>query len=75
MRDSKKCVKCGSERVVRFEGWTGRYESGNYVKAGILNQCPVDRHICLNCGYSEEWIAKVNLKMLNEYAVKKGLIE
>ena len=77
MRDSKKCVKCGSERVVRIAGNVGPYGSGNNIQIGMttLSAFPVDRYICVDCGYAEEWIAKATLKKAEEELKKRGLIE
>ncbi|MBQ8589674.1 MAG: hypothetical protein IJ486_04400 [Firmicutes bacterium] len=77
MRDSKKCVKCGSERVVCIPGNVGSYGSGNNIQIGLttLSAFPVGRYICVDCGYAEEWISKATLKQVEEELKKRGMIE
>ena len=77
MRDSKKCAKCGSERVVRIPGNVGSHGSGNNIQVGmsIFSAYPVDCYVCLDCGYAEEWISKSTLKTVEKALKKRGMIE
>ena len=58
MKNSKMCPKCGSGDIVIIDGYTGAYGSGNNVMVGatIFSTVNVDRYICCNCGFTEEWI-------------------
>ena len=66
MKNSKTCPKCGCYEIVRVEGSAGPYGSGNNIMIGatIFSAINVNRYVCLNCGYSEEWIDKEDLDKL-----------
>lgn len=57
---------------MRFEGYTGAYGAGNNLMLGstVFSAVNVNRYVCLNCGYSEEWIDKEELKKVSDS--KKG---
>lgn len=59
MKNSYTCIKCDSFDVAKIPGgdlWTkGIF---NQIKLTSLKQVLVTRYICINCGYSEEWIDK-----------------
>ena len=63
MKNSKGCPKCGGIDIVRFDGYTGAYGTGNNVMLGatIFSGVNVNRYVCLTCGYTEEWIDKKDL--------------
>ena len=63
MKYSKECPKCRSTYIVRFEGYTGAYGSGNNLMVGstIFSGVNVNRYVCCNCGFTEEWIDQENL--------------
>ena len=58
MKNTKKCPKCGSSEIIEISGKTGAYGSGNnmLIGASILSAVPVDRYLCVECGFSEEWV-------------------
>ena len=58
MKYSAVCPKCGEQNVVLIPGKVGAQSSQNTVGVGFLalNSIPVSRYVCLNCGYTEEWI-------------------
>ena len=58
MKSSKACPKCGSGEIVRIDGYAGAYGSGNNIMTGrtIFSAVNVNRYVCLNCGFTEEWI-------------------
>lgn len=66
MKNSKTCPKCGCYEIVRVEGSAGLYGSGNNIMIGatIFSAINVNRYVCLNCGYSEEWIDKEDIDRL-----------
>ena len=66
MKNSKRCPKCGSEDICISEGGAGAYGSGNNIPIGsfVWQAVPVDRYICLDCGYTEEWIRPQHLEKI-----------
>lgn len=64
MKDSNCCPKCKGTNVVRFDGYTGAHGAGNTVMVGmtIMSAVNVNRYICCDCGYTEEWIDKSDLE-------------
>lgn len=61
-----QCPKCGSRDILRVEGQSRAYGSGNNIPMGptIFSAVKVPRYICCDCGYSEEWIDKKDLPRL-----------
>ena len=71
MKDTKMCPKCKSIRVVRIDGYHGAYGSGNYVETSFFSSVKVNRYICCNCGFTEEWIDKEDIqKIVNSKKVR-----
>ena len=64
MKTTKRCPKCESRDILRFDGYVGPYGSGNNLQTGktIFSSVPVNRYICARCGYTEEWIEKEDLE-------------
>lgn len=53
------CPKCGSGEILRIPDNPGRYTSGNNIYTSSLTlagKIPVIRHVCLGCGYVENWV-------------------
>lgn len=63
MKNTKVCPKCGSIDIVRVDGSTGAYGTGNNVMVGstIFSAVNVNRYICCDCGFTEEWIDKEDI--------------
>ena len=63
MKNTKICPKCESASIVRIDGYAGAYASGNNIMLGatILSAVNVNRYICCDCGYTEEWIDREDL--------------
>ena len=76
MKNSEKCIKCGSDEVVRFDGYAGPYGVGNNIMVGksIFSAVNVNRYVCCKCGYSEEWIDKEDLDKVKYSKRAKGNI-
>ena len=73
MKNTKKCPKCGSSEIIKIPGKAGAYGSGNNIPIGasILFAVPVDRYLCTECGYSEEWVDLDNIdKVEKKYGNK-----
>ncbi len=64
MKNTKKCPKCESFDILRFDGQVGPYGSGNNLMTGktIFSAVNVNRYVCCSCGYSEEWIDKEDIE-------------
>lgn len=58
------CRKCGSGEIVRINGYTDSYGAGNNIRTGVFTHINVNRYICCQCGYTEEWIDKSDLQKL-----------
>lgn len=63
MKNTKTCPKCNSTDVVRVNGSVGSYGTGNNIMIGatIFSAVNVNRYICCACGFTEEWIDKVDI--------------
>ena len=66
MKLTRVCPKCGASDIVRIDGYTGPYGTGNNVMTGktIFSGVNVNRYVCLRCGYSEEWISNYVYKII-----------
>ena len=64
MKNSRLCPKCGGTDIVRFDGYTGAYGSGNNVMVGstIFSGVNVNRYVCCSCGFTEEWIDREDIE-------------
>ena len=60
MKKSQVCPKCGGTKIARFNGLSGHNGTGNMLCIGvtIFESVPINRYVCLECGYTEEWIDK-----------------
>lgn len=59
MKNTGRCPKCGSRKVLRVPDHPGRYASGNNIYTSsftLLGKIPVIRYVCLDCGYVESWV-------------------
>lgn len=68
MKNSKICPKCGSCDIVRVDGYTGAYGSGNNIMTGhtIFSAIDVNRYVCCVCGFTEEWIDREDIEKLKK---------
>lgn len=66
MKHTKQCPKCGSYDIVLVNGNAGAYGSGNNIPLGwsIFSAIMVDRYVCCQCGFSEEWLREKDLDKL-----------
>lgn len=58
MKVSNTCPKCQSQNIIRFDGSAGAYGAGNNIMIGttIFSAVNVNRYVCCDCGFVEEWI-------------------
>jgi ribosomal protein S27AE len=68
MKTTKVCPKCRGIHILLIEGWAGGYGSGNNIPVGatIFSAVPVDRYVCKDCGYSEEWVRREDIEKLSK---------
>jgi hypothetical protein len=52
MRNTKICPKCGSRDIVIVPGVLNALT----VSVGVLRTVELKRHLCVDCGFTEEWI-------------------
>lgn len=74
MKNSKICPKCNSSDIRRVNGSTRGYGAGNNILIGmtIFSSINVARYVCLNCGYTEEWIDKEDIERLKNCKRPRG---
>ncbi|MBR3359080.1 MAG: hypothetical protein IKG46_14805 [Solobacterium sp.] len=68
MKNTGICPKCGSAEIIRIEGQARAYGAGNNIPVGmtIFSYIKVPRYVCMDCGFSEEWIDEKDLPVLWE---------
>ena len=68
MKNAKICPKCSSADIVRIDGYSGPYGSGNNIMTGntIFSAVNVNRYICCACGYTEEWIDREDIEKVKK---------
>ena len=74
MKQTRICPKCQSSNIVRIDGYTGSYGTGNNVMTGntIFSTVDVNRYVCCDCGFTEEWIDREDIeKVKNSKKAKK----
>lgn len=69
MKNTHICPKCNGNDIVRIVGKEGLYGSGNNIPVGWTKPAVlVNRYLCCDCGYSEEWIDIKDIpKVKNKY--------
>ncbi len=68
MKNTNQCPKCGGSHIITVPGHAGPYGVGNNIQVGltIFSAIPVNRYLCTDCGYSEEWIDREDLEKLKK---------
>lgn len=69
MKVTGKCPKCSSGEILRIPGKVGAHGAGNNIMTGmtIIGAVKVTRYLCVDCGFSEEWIDdQKDIKKLKE---------
>lgn len=62
MKQSKTCPKCGSKEVILVMA-----HSGSHIYCGHNTHATVWHYICCDCGYSEQYVNKPDIKKIREY--------
>ncbi|ULG71272.1 hypothetical protein [Macrococcus brunensis] len=68
MKENSLCSNCGDNDILLIPGNAGAYGSGNNIQVGLTNLSAilVDRYVCCNCGYTEEWIKLEDIPKLKK---------
>ena len=68
MKNTRICPKCSSSNIVRFDGYTAAYGSGNNMMTGhtVFSAVNVNRYVCCECGYTEEWIDREDIEKVKK---------
>ena len=63
MKNTRICPKCQSSDIVRIDGYTGPYGTGNNVMTGmtLFSAVNVNRYVCCTCGFTEEWVDREDI--------------
>jgi len=60
MKNSLSCLKCQSSEIICISGKDQKagYDVGDNIHTGRtnFNLAYVERHVCSNCGYIEDWV-------------------
>ena len=65
MKYNRRCPKCSSNEIYHVEAVVGHaYGAGNVIPTGLLGTIKVNRYVCGQCGFCEEWIEQHELPTL-----------
>lgn len=64
------CPKCQSNAVYITPSASGPYRQ--VISISFFKSVEYTRYLCLDCGFSEEWIAPEDLKDVRECAANHG---
>ena len=67
MKATGRCPKCGSTELYSPE--PGLYNS---FPLGFAGGAKVQRMVCCDCGYTEEWVEDESLERLQRFREKHG---
>lgn len=56
MKTSGTCPKCKSIEVVNVDN---RMDRSNHIHTGVLSTIEVQKYICCDCGYVEDWVENI----------------
>ncbi len=74
MKHTGNCPKCHSDYIIRIDGYTGAYGTGNNIITGntIFSAVNVNRYVCCDCGFTEEWIDNEDIaKVVNSKRARR----
>ncbi|MBO4838033.1 MAG: hypothetical protein J5493_01520 [Lachnospiraceae bacterium] len=66
MKNTVTCPKCGSRKIILIEGSTA--VNNRFFPLSFSTYVPLDRYICSECGYTEEWIPARDLPEVRYFA-------
>ena len=58
MKNTGRCPKCGSSRLLRIPDDAHRYLANSIpmTTGAWVKRVPVTRYVCTGCGYVENWV-------------------
>ena len=70
MKKTNQCPKCQSYEIYKLRG-VDNYKQGvtdinNRIAIGFWGEAMITRYICMDCGFSEEWLDSKDLENLKE---------
>ena len=73
MKNTRKCPKCGSEEVLKIKGRDVSVNERGYnvVPLWFGYAARIDRWVCYDCGYSEEWVDQEALEDVKNHWKKR----
>lgn len=76
MKQSKQCPKCHSTNLVRYSEndntSSKSYSTSIALGNPVWELVKINRYICCECGYTEEWIDKKDLEKIRLCKNSKG---
>ena len=72
MKNTNRCPKCDSSDIIRVNGSSRAYGAGNNIITGMFSVVKVNRYICCNCGFSEDWIDEEDIETIRNSVNPKG---
>ena len=66
MKNTNVCPKCQGNEIVFVKGRNDGYGVGNNIQVGVVKRVLINRYICCNCGYSEEWVDKEDIPKIKK---------
>ncbi len=70
MKHTKTCPKCVGKDILRIDGTVLPNGAGNNIRTVHLSYVMVNRYLCCDCGYSEEWVSPRDIPQLKEKYAK-----
>lgn len=70
MKHSNICPKCGSKEVICISESAMGDDTGNNIYCGFFTVARVNRYICCDCGFTEEWVNKNDIHKIREFYKK-----
>lgn len=66
MKNTNICPKCQSNDIVFVKGRDDGYGIGNNIQTGFVARTLVNRYVCCNCGFTEEWVNKEDIPKIKK---------
>ena len=66
MKYARQCPKCGSREIWMYvnDGYPDGSVKGIKTGQTIFSHINVERYICCNCGYTEDWVSRRDIEAL-----------
>ncbi len=69
MKNTNTCPKCRGRNILVVPGNVGAGTDcgSNSIMTGLFKAVLVDRYVCADCGFTEEWINKEDMPRLKKF--------